>query len=116
MRRHDALKPTRRCITFRLLRSRRTRCMVMTPRPMRPVWMGTSQNLSARGHCWRRFAPICRKLPALPLEEDGMHTPPCILIVDDQPMNVDILKTRLAVHGYETLTASDGDEALAIAA
>ena len=45
-----------------------------------------------------------------------MHTPPCILIVDDQPMNVDILKTRLAVHGYETLTARDGDEALAIAA
>jgi class 3 adenylate cyclase/CheY-like chemotaxis protein len=30
-------------------------------------------------------------------------------------MNVDILKTRLAVHGYELLTASDGAEALAVA-
>src|SRR5262245_12315500 len=30
-------------------------------------------------------------------------------------MNVDILKTRLAVHGYELLTATDGAEALAIA-
>ncbi len=30
-------------------------------------------------------------------------------------MNVDILQTRLAVHGYEILTAADGEEALAIA-
>jgi two-component system alkaline phosphatase synthesis response regulator PhoP len=30
-------------------------------------------------------------------------------------MNVDILKTRLAVHGYELLTATDGAEALTIA-
>ena len=44
-----------------------------------------------------------------------MRTPPRILIVDDNPMNVDILQTRLAVHGYETITASDGEEALAIA-
>lgn len=44
-----------------------------------------------------------------------MRTPPRILIVDDQPMNVDILKTRLAVHGYDLLTATDGAEALALA-
>jgi CheY-like chemotaxis protein len=30
-------------------------------------------------------------------------------------MNVDILQSRLAVHGYEILTATDGEEALAIA-
>jgi class 3 adenylate cyclase len=42
-----------------------------------------------------------------------MRTPPRILIVDDQPMNVDILQTRLGVHGYEILTAYDGEEALA---
>jgi class 3 adenylate cyclase len=42
-----------------------------------------------------------------------MRTPPRLLIVDDQPMNVDILQTRLAVHGYELLTAYDGEEALA---
>jgi DNA-binding response OmpR family regulator len=42
-----------------------------------------------------------------------MRTPPRILIVDDQPMNVDILQTRLGVHGYELLTAYDGEEALA---
>lgn len=41
-----------------------------------------------------------------------MRTPPRILIVDDQPMNVDILQTRLAVHGYDILTATDGEAAL----
>jgi adenylate cyclase len=44
-----------------------------------------------------------------------VRTPPRILIVDDQPMNVDIFKARLAVQGYELLTATDGAEALAVA-
>ena len=44
-----------------------------------------------------------------------MHTPPCLLVVDDQPMNVDILCSRLAVHGYEILTAHTGDDALTLA-
>lgn len=44
-----------------------------------------------------------------------MRTPPRILIVDDQPANVDILKTRLAHHGYELLAATDGAQALAMA-
>ncbi len=41
--------------------------------------------------------------------------PPRILIADDNPANLDILQTRLAVHGYEILTATDGEEALALA-
>jgi adenylate cyclase len=44
-----------------------------------------------------------------------MRVPPRILIADDQPMNVDILQMRLAVHGYELLTAADGEEALGVA-
>ena len=44
-----------------------------------------------------------------------MRTPPRILIADDTPSNLDILRTRLAVHGYELLTATDGEEALRIA-
>src|SRR5215472_10652745 len=44
-----------------------------------------------------------------------MHTPPCLLVVDDQPMNVDILCSRLAVLGYEILTAHTGEEALTLA-
>jgi len=30
-------------------------------------------------------------------------------------MNLDILQTRLSVHGYEILTATNGEEALAVA-
>ena len=44
-----------------------------------------------------------------------MQTPPCILVVDDQSMNVDILSHRLTLEGYEVLTATDGSEAITIA-
>jgi class 3 adenylate cyclase/CheY-like chemotaxis protein len=44
-----------------------------------------------------------------------VRTPALILIADDNPDNLDIFRTRLAVHGYEILTAADGEEALAIA-
>ncbi|MGQ0672477.1 MAG: response regulator [Hyphomicrobium sp.] len=41
-----------------------------------------------------------------------MRSPARILIADDNPDNLDIFKTRLAVHGYEIVTAVDGEEAL----
>ena len=41
-----------------------------------------------------------------------MHTPPRILVVDDNPANVDILCMRLVADGYEVITAADGEEAL----
>jgi class 3 adenylate cyclase len=44
-----------------------------------------------------------------------VRTPPRILVADDNPMNLDILQTRLAAHGYEVLTAGDGEAALALA-
>lgn len=44
-----------------------------------------------------------------------MKMPPQILIADDNPANLDILRTRLAAHGYDILTASDGEEALRLA-
>ena len=44
-----------------------------------------------------------------------MKTPPWILIVDDDPSNLDIVQTRLAHSGYKILTASNGEEALAVA-
>jgi adenylate cyclase len=48
-------------------------------------------------------------------EEPLVRTPPRILIVDDNPDNLDIFQARLAVHGYEILRATDGYEALATA-
>jgi adenylate cyclase len=44
-----------------------------------------------------------------------MHTPPRILIVDDNETNRDILLTRLGPQGYDLLQACDGEEALAVA-
>ena len=44
-----------------------------------------------------------------------MRTPPLILIVEDNPANLDILKTRLEAHHYEVITAIDGEAGLALA-
>ncbi len=35
-----------------------------------------------------------------------MRTPARILVVDDNAANVDILRARLAAHGYEIVTAT----------
>jgi adenylate cyclase len=48
-------------------------------------------------------------------EERVVRTPPRLLVADDNPLNVDILRTRLAAHGYEILTAGDGETALSLA-
>ncbi|MGD2038617.1 MAG: SpoIIE family protein phosphatase [Desulfobacterales bacterium] len=44
-----------------------------------------------------------------------MRTPPLILIVDDNPANVEILQARLAANHYEIITASDGEAGLTMA-
>ena len=44
-----------------------------------------------------------------------MRTLPQILIVEDNLDSLYIFQTRLAAQGYEILTASDGEDALAIA-
>src|SRR5512139_1655489 len=46
---------------------------------------------------------------------DIVTTPPLILLVDDNPTNLDILQARLAAHNYGILRATDGEEALALA-
>ena len=44
-----------------------------------------------------------------------MRIPPLILIVDDNPANVEIFQMRLAANNYEIITATDGEEGLAMA-
>ena len=42
-----------------------------------------------------------------------MRIPPRILAVDDLPTNLEILRVRLEAQGYEVITATDGEAALA---
>jgi serine phosphatase RsbU (regulator of sigma subunit) len=42
-----------------------------------------------------------------------MRTPPLILIVDDNPANVEIFQMRLEANGYDIITATDGEVGLA---
>jgi class 3 adenylate cyclase len=44
-----------------------------------------------------------------------MSSPARILVVDDVPDNVEIVRTRLESQGYEVLTAADGEAALEVA-
>ena len=44
-----------------------------------------------------------------------MRTPPLILIVDDNPSNVEIFEMRLAANGYDVITATDGEAGLSMA-
>lgn len=44
-----------------------------------------------------------------------MRTPPLILIVDDNPANVEIFEMRLAANDYEIITATDGEAGLSMA-
>jgi class 3 adenylate cyclase/AmiR/NasT family two-component response regulator len=41
-----------------------------------------------------------------------VRNPPRILAVDDVPENLDIVRMRLQAHGYEVVTAVDGEDAL----
>src|SRR5215831_13671727 len=45
-----------------------------------------------------------------------MHNPSRILVVDDNEINRDIIVSRLEAHGFETLQAADGEDALAAVA
>ena len=44
-----------------------------------------------------------------------MREPPLILIVDDNPANVEILQMRLMANSYDIITATDGEMGLDLA-
>ena len=62
-----------------------------------------------------RMVPLPRFAGEDKNPDSSMHSPPRILIVDDNETNRDILVTRLSIHGYELVQAADGEEALAAA-
>ena len=51
-------------------------------------------------------------MPSIIGECCRLRTPPRILVVDDDPTNLEVLRARLSAQGYEVVTAIDGDDAL----
>src|SRR5262245_64520747 len=51
-------------------------------------------------------------MPSITGECCRLRTPPRILVVDDDPTNLEVLRARLSAQGYEVVIAVDGDEAL----
>jgi len=45
-------------------------------------------------------------------EKQGMKAKPLILVVDDQPQNIDLLEAYLVPQGYAIVKAANGEEAL----
>src|SRR5262245_21842967 len=54
-----------------------------------------------------------RPSATIPVVADGSHG--TVLIVDDEPTIVEVVSRYMERAGYETLTASDGSEALSLA-
>src|ERR1700752_4394963 len=81
----------------------------MTAKRVPLAAMLMSPSLTVRASCSPRSKSFYPSIQSL------MHNPARILIVDDNETNRDILVTRLSKHGYETLQAADGEEALASA-
>ena len=83
-----------------------------------PAGLPVIQTRYGRGY--RFVAPVTMRPPEplLPLRPPAPPPPDAprrskILIVDDEPFNVDYLEQALAELGYETLSAANGQEALA---
>ena len=46
---------------------------------------------------------------------DGIEAMALIMIVDDSPTEVHVMKTALEKHGFQTMSAADGSECLSLA-
>src|SRR5205823_11078177 len=107
-RRLGASKPIRRRETSRSWRLRPMLWWATRRKRAKPVATAMSRSHSARA--------ISSKKCASSWPESGrasLHTPPRILVVDDTPENLEIMTMRLQSHGYEIVTAVDGEDALA---
>src|SRR5262245_40416096 len=84
----------------------------MRTRPERPVVTTTSANRSMKTSCLRNSPTFWVKVWEGSDKERAMAQQSTILIVDDEPFNVDLLEQQLEEFGYATVSASNGQEAL----
>jgi DNA-binding response OmpR family regulator len=98
-----------------------TRCLAKVRKVVEPEPAGSPVIQTRYGRGYRFVAPVTVRPhepvpPLLPPAPDPTPSAPRrskILIVDDEPFNVDYLEQALADLGYETLSAANGQEALA---
>jgi DNA-binding response OmpR family regulator len=98
-----------------------TRCLAKVRKTIQPehVRPPVIKTIYGRGYCF--VAPVTMlpgesPLPITPAIHDKTPVatgPSKILIVDDEPLNVDYLEQELEDLGYETISAANGQEALA---
>src|SRR5688572_17106110 len=91
------------------------RCQATRARRAPPAAMPMSPSPIVPASCSPRSVNSCpnNRSAHRPSHCRVMHSPPRILIVDDNETNRDILITRLGQHGYDLKQAADGEEALA---
>ena len=97
-----------------------TRCLAKVRKTVQPEPAGPPviKTLYGRGYCFVAPATVLSHEPSLPLSPATHDATPVatgrskILIVDDEPFNVDYLEQELEDLGYETISAANGQEAL----
>jgi DNA-binding response OmpR family regulator len=97
-----------------------TQCLAKVRKVLEPAPAGAPVIQTRYGRGYRFVAPVTEQRPA-PVQprQPLASTPPpdrpqrsTILIVDDEPFNVDYLEQTLAELGYATRSATNGQEAL----
>jgi DNA-binding response OmpR family regulator len=97
-----------------------TRCLMKARKTLQPELAGPPviKTLYGRGYCFVAPATVLSPEPSLPLMPAAHDATPVatghskILIVDDEPFNVDYLEQELEDRGYKTISAANGQEAL----
>jgi DNA-binding response OmpR family regulator len=97
-----------------------TRCLAKVRKTVQPEPAGPPviKTLYGRGYCFVAPATVLSRESSLPLMPAAHDATPVatgrskILIVDDEPLNVDYLEQELEDRGYETISAANGQEAL----
>jgi len=98
-----------------------TQCLAKVRKVVEAEPAGVPVIQTRYGRGYRFVAPVTMRPPdpVLPVRPPAPAPPPeaprrsKILIVDDEPFNVDYLEQTLAELGYETISAASGQEALA---
>jgi DNA-binding response OmpR family regulator len=97
-----------------------TRCLAKVRKTVQPEPTGPPviKTIYGRGYSFVAPATVLSRKPSLPLMPPAHDATPVatgrpkILIVDDEPLNVDYLEQELEDRGYETISAVNGQEAL----